>query len=204
MNELDDLRDTPDDVDLPRLRIVQHAGRRHAIRIEPPFWTALETAAEDTGTRLNRIVARLADHPRGPRNLAARLRVFAMKRTQRLAQRGELRTGGVDLTSIISAVPGPTIAFTDDRVIAFANEAAADWADTTVDALEGAPVAQLFRIRFRQPHGDPWRVLASPDEGPYEGSIAYMPPGQLLVRPIRACRVSLDAEGAYACIVFIS
>jgi predicted DNA-binding ribbon-helix-helix protein len=204
LDEFSEAPDAPDDVDLPRLRIIQYDGRRYAIRIEPPFWAALEDAAEESGARLNRLIAALANHPRGPRNLAARLRIFAMKRTRRLARQSALRSGNVDLTSIAAAAPGPTIIFTDDRIIVFANEAAASWANTTVELLEGSPVAQLFRIRFKQPHSDPWRVLAAGDSGPFEGSIAYMPPGQLLVRPIRASRVTLDPDGAYACILFIS
>lgn len=195
--------DTPDDADLPRLRIVQHAGRRHAIRIEPPFWAALEDAARDSGTRLNRIVADLAEQTAGPRNLAARLRIYAMKRIRRLARQSPLRGGDVNLASIVTAVPMPAFAFTDDRSIALVNQAAADWAGETAGTLEGAPVAQIFRIRFRQPHADPWRALAQEESDLFEGTIAYMPPGQLLVRPIRACRIGLGAPGAYACIVFI-
>lgn len=198
-----DSSDNPDDQDMPRMRIVQYAGRRHAIRIEPPFWDALEDAARESGSRLNRIVAALAQHPSGPRNLTARLRVYAMKRMQRLARRSPLRGGGVDLASIIAAAPVPAFVFTGARTIAVVNPAVETWTGEAAASLEGAPLAQFFRIRFKQPHADPWRALADVTVDRLEGTIAYMPPGRVLVRPIHACRIALDGPPDYACLVFV-
>lgn len=201
--------DIPDDDDLPRLRFVQHAGRRHAIRIEPPFWSSLEDAARESGTRLNRIVAALAQHQKGPKNLAARLRLYALKRAQRLARQSALRSANVDLAAIVTAVPVPAFAFTQDRMITKINQAAEQWTGQVAGDLEGAPVAEIFRIRFKQPHADPFRALANDDGDQFEGSIAYMPPGRVLVRPIRACRVRGDdgddpgGPENYVCLVFI-
>jgi PAS domain-containing protein len=126
-----------------------------------------------------------------------------MKRAQRQARRSPLRGGGVDLTSIVAAAPVPAFVFTGARVIAAVNPALESWTGQPATSLEGAPLAQIFRIRFRQPDADPWRALADDTVDRLDGSIAYMPPGRVLVRPIHACRIALDGPPDFACLVFV-
>lgn len=189
--------------DLAKLRFVQHQGRRHAIRIEPPFWRALEEAAADLGLRLNRLVAALAAHPEGHKNLSARLRLFALKRSQRLLREARQAGAGIDIATLVSTAPGPAFVFGADRQIGYLNEAAATWTGTAGGELSDRPVEELFRLRLRHEERDPWRLLASGEAGPFEGNIAYMPPGQLLARPVRACAIEQPRQGGRAFIVFV-
>jgi predicted DNA-binding ribbon-helix-helix protein len=203
MSDFSELTDAAQEADQAKLRFVQYQGRRHAIRIEPPFWAALEDAAAELGLRLNRLVAALAAQPTGHKNLSARLRLFALKRSRRQLSEARQFGSGIDVATLVSTATSPALVFADDRRIAYLNDGAAAWTGTSPDDLQGRPVEEFFRLRLQHEERDPWRLLELNESGPFDGNIAYMPPGQLLARPIRACAIDQPSQAGRAYVIFV-
>ena len=67
----------------PRQRILQADGRRYSLKLEEPFWEALDLAARERGLKLGRLVAQLAAELPGSGNLASQLRLFCLAEGQR-------------------------------------------------------------------------------------------------------------------------
>src|SRR3546814_1569032 len=86
----------------PKLRILQHRGRRYAVSIEPVYWEVLQQAAEEAGCRLNQLVAGIAAEAAGG-NLAARLRLYAVQRLRREAAEGRASAGRTNIGTVLSA-----------------------------------------------------------------------------------------------------
>ena len=67
----------------PVKRSITIAGHATSISLEPPFWTALATAAEEERLPLSALVARIdaerIRHP-SPANLASAIRVWLFQR----------------------------------------------------------------------------------------------------------------------------
>jgi predicted DNA-binding ribbon-helix-helix protein len=203
MSDLPDIGAAAPGSDPAKLRFVQFQGRRHAIRIEPAFWAALEDAAADLGLRLNRLVAALAARPEGKKNLSALLRLFALERTRRQLADSRQTGAGIDIATLVSASTAPALVFGGDRRIGYLNDLAVAWTSTKAGDLEGRPVEEFFRLRLQHDERNPWRLLETGDPGPFDGNIAYMPPGQLLARPIRACAIEQPRMANRAFVVFV-
>ena len=197
------LSDRAGDSDRPKLRQVQHDGRRYAISIEPVYWACLEEAAEEIGIRLNQMVALLAQADDGPKNLAARLRLFCVKSLRRQVHEARLVSRAVNMVQLIDAVPSACFAITQQRRIAYANEPLHAMIGEPTGKIVGDPADKYFRLRFSDPTADP---IENPDllpSGLLSGSVALMIPGRLAARRMVVCPVPLRQSDQILFVVFI-
>jgi predicted DNA-binding ribbon-helix-helix protein len=75
----------------PVKRSMMIAGHSTSISLEPVFWDALRTAAEDEGLPLNALVARIDAERIGepdPANLASAIRVWLFERRHPVGETG--------------------------------------------------------------------------------------------------------------------
>ncbi len=189
--------------DKPKLRQVQHSGRRYAISIEPVFWNCLEEAADDLGIRLNQLVSLLANLDEGPKNLAARLRLFCVRRLRRLSLGVNMMTHGADIVSLIDAVPTPCFAITHERTIAHANQPLHLLIGENMGDIIGEPAAKYFRIRFAERGELDATNADGRPSGLVSGNVALMIPGRVSARRMIACPVPLRQENRYLLVVFL-
>lgn len=189
--------------DVAKLRQVQLVGRRFAISIEPVYWEVLEEAARDLNLRLNHLVGALAGAEAGPGNLAARLRLFCIRRLRRQFREARSVPRRFQLPDFIEAVPSPCFAINHRRRIAHVNQAVRELVGEGDDELIGIPAEKYFRIKFADPSPDVWRSFGEKDAEPIAGSVAYMMPGRLAARRMIACPMRLRRKGQFLCIVFI-
>jgi len=187
--------------DKPKLKQVQYNGRRYAISIEPIYWDCLQDAAAELGIRLNQLISLLATNEEGPKNLAARLRLFCVRRLRRLSHTVDMITPGTDIVGLIDAVPTPCFAITQDRTIVHANQSLHQLVGEKFGDLSGEPVAKFFRIRFAERENNSIK-----DGRPSElvsGNVALMVPGRVSARRMVACPVPLREENRYLLVVFL-
>jgi len=202
MEPLPDL-DLALDTDRPVLRQVQFGGRRYAISIEPAYWRILEEAARTRGVRLNQLVQTIAAAPHGPGNLAARLRLYCLRRQSRLVQAAENTPRSVDLAQIVDACPVPCFAVSREYTIVWHNPAFRKWLELDPADLAGMPFARHFRLRLSRPLPEVWQGFATLSAGNEAGTLTCLLPGRLLARPVSVCPVPLPAPGAFVCLVFV-
>ena len=197
------LSDRAGDSDRPKLRQVQFDGRRYAISIEPVYWACLEEAAEEIGIRLNQLVALLAQADDGPKNLAARLRLFCVKCLRRQVHEAQLMSRAVDMVQLIDAVPSACFAITQQRRIVYANEPLHEMIGEPKGKIVGDPADKYFRLRFSDQTEDPIQNPELVAPGLLTGSVALMIPGRLAVRRMVACPVPLRQSGQLLFVIFV-
>ena len=202
MEPLPDL-DLARESDRPVLRQVQSGGRRYAISIEPAYWRILEEAARTRGVRLNQLIQAIATAPQGPDNLAARLRLYCLRRQNRLVHEAENSPRTVNLAQIIGACPVPCFAVSRDFTIVWHNPAFGKWLELAPTELAGMPFARHFRLRLSRPLTEVWQGFASQAAGNETGTLTCLLPGRLLARPVSVCPVPLPGPGSFVCLVFV-
>lgn len=191
------------ETDRPVTRQVQVEGRRHAISIEPVYWSILEDASRATGIRLNRLVKTVAAAPAGPDNLAARLRLFCVRWQGRRLRELENAPPTVDLARIIDAAPGPCFALSRDLAIVWHNPPLRTWLGLTPAELAAMPFARHFRLRLSRPLTEVWREFSGASAGIETGSLTCLLPGRLLARPVSVCPVALPGPRVFLGLVFV-
>jgi predicted DNA-binding ribbon-helix-helix protein len=201
MDELE-IRDHARAGDHAKLRQIQYAGRRYAISIEPVYWDCLEEAATELNIRLNQLVSYLAGLEIGPKNLAARLRLFCVRRLQRLVRQAELHTGSVDVVNLVEAVPTPCFAIYGNGEIAHANNPLSQLVNEDASDVIGQPAAKFFRLRFADTRAD--QPAAKPhSQKLLSGTVALMIPGRVSARRFAASEISLPDRNQTLLLIFI-
>jgi len=189
--------------DLAKLRQIQLDGRRHAISIEPIYWECLQSAADELGLRLNQLVVTLARAEEGPNNLAARLRLFCIRRLRRQLGQARLAPSRFNLADLINAAPSPCFAVRPDRRIVHANDALGELVGEEAKDIVGDPADKFFRIRFPQPLADVWARFTLAGARAEQGSIAMMIPGKLSVRRMTACPIKQRGSGNFLALIYL-
>lgn len=110
----------------PQPRIVQHKGRRYALRLEPIFWRQLERVARRRGRRLGYLVAELDEAYEGV-NLSSFIRGYCMIEAEKEATHFRLAAGSFDLLDVLKGAPAPALLLSEDRIVLEVNQALLDW-----------------------------------------------------------------------------
>lgn len=161
-------------------RILQVDGKRYSVRLEPDFWMALEASAERRRTRLNRLVAQLAQRLDDDGNLASALRVHCLRELRRLVQAKALAADRVSLLALAESAPAPCLVLGHDQRIIAANEAFGAWIGRSPDDLAGEPVLRHFRFRGARSFEELWRALGRQWLSPEASRIINIEPGRVL------------------------
>jgi predicted DNA-binding ribbon-helix-helix protein len=195
--------DQANNTDIAKLRQVQLHGRRFAISIEPIFWQCLEDAAIDLGIRLNQLVGILSEADTGPKNLAARLRIFSVRRMRRLLNEARLTPRNLNLVELVDAIPTPCLAVTEKRRISHVNEALLKLMGDDVVDVVGDPSDKFFRLRYPDPLPIAWEKLGQPNANSQSGSVAYMMPGRVMARRMVTVPLKGARRGRYYCLIVL-
>jgi predicted DNA-binding ribbon-helix-helix protein len=130
----------------PRQRILQADGRRYSLKLEEPFWDALEAAARERGLKLGRLVAQIAAELPNSANLASQLRLFCLAEGERrvraaseAATQASLAAGATNIETLVELCPAACLVMTRERRILRANPAF------------GRCIRPLVRVGLRQP-----------------------------------------------------
>tara|TARA_R110001592_G_scaffold79054_2_gene236736 strand:+ start:7406 stop:7645 length:240 start_codon:yes stop_codon:yes gene_type:complete len=77
-------KDVPENTQIKK-RSVRISGHNTSITVEPEFWCALKTIAQQDGVSVNKLISEIDKDSRG--NLSSAIRVYILKHLQnRLAQ----------------------------------------------------------------------------------------------------------------------
>ncbi|HET8727660.1 MAG TPA: ribbon-helix-helix domain-containing protein [Alphaproteobacteria bacterium] len=179
-----------------RLRILQHRGRRYAIRMEPTYWRVLQDAAAEFGCRLNHLVGGIATAGSG--NLTARLRLFCVRRLGRQLVEAKAAAGGTDMASIVRACPSPCLLITEARVVAFCNRPLEALFGLEAGQLDGRPFEHFFRFGLGRPLAEALQVAAV-----QSGHLTYMMPGRVVGLRATVCPVAERDPGGRHHLIFV-
>lgn len=182
-------------------RILQVDGRRYSLRLEQPFWDALEASAARRRTRLNRLVAQLAARLGGG-NLASALRVHCLRELQRQVQSRALAADRTSLLALAASAPAPCLVLGHDQRIAAANGAFGAWLGRPSDEIVGDSVLQHFRFRGIHPFEELWRGLGRQWLLPEASRIINIEPGRVLAANATLVPVLMSRERP-SCLVWV-
>jgi predicted DNA-binding ribbon-helix-helix protein len=142
----------------PVTRVVTYADRRTSVRLEQPFWDALERMAARQGVRVGTLIGRIDREFRG-KNLTAHLRTVCLLDCERQIAQTRLAADTAQTTRLLRWSPAPGLVLGPDARILEQNEACDTWLAET--HLVGQRFADAFRIRTRQAFRDLWQRMQS-------------------------------------------
>lgn len=193
-----------------RHRILQHAGRRYSVKLDPAVWDALEGFARDREMRLNALVAEI-DRAREPQSsLTEALRLYCLRRaleqvgalTRRVADQALTRTG-VPVGLIVDACPAPCLLVGQDDTVQRANGAAQDWMGAAAGALAGKSLQHYLQIRSAPPLAEILAAFARGDLAAHPVRVIYLRPGRVVMARGTVCPASYDGPGSFSYLVMI-
>jgi predicted DNA-binding ribbon-helix-helix protein len=192
-----------------RHRILQHAGRRYSVKLDPAVWQALEGFAEEREMRLNALVAEV-DRGRGNASLTEALRLYclqrALERIGALSRRVEelaLMRIGVPLGAIVDACPAPCLLVGHDQTIRRANAAAQRWMAATAEALVGRSLEHYLQIRATRPLSEIMAAFGRGEQAAQPVRVVYLRPGRVIMARATLCPASYDGPDAFSYLVML-
>ncbi len=183
-------------------RILQVEGKRYSLRLEPPFWGALEDHAARRKMRLNRLVADFAARLEPRANLASSLRVHCLRVVQRQVRENAHATDHTSLLALADSAPAPCMVLDSDQRIVAVNGAFLTWVSREPDDLVGDPVLRHFRFRGARSFDDLWRGLGRHWLLPETSRIINIEPGRVLAANASLVPV-LTGQQQPSCLVWV-
>ncbi len=192
-----------------RPRIIQHAKKRYALRLENVFWDGLETIARRRHMRLGQLVAELANRFDGV-NFSSYLRAYIMADARREDVRHDLPLSAFDLVDILRACPAPGLLMQHNRSIVEVNNSLFQWVGDNPPPLRQQQFDTVFIPRVTRPLLDTMDLLFSGQLKRTQFQVTYTPPltdGTFKSVP-RTALATLhglyNPNGAFYCLVWLS
>ncbi|MBX6323298.1 MAG: ribbon-helix-helix domain-containing protein [Rhodospirillaceae bacterium] len=193
-----------------RHRIIQHAGKRYSLKLDPVVWEALESIAAEDGIRLNELVARIAREGDGRSSLTEALRVHCVRRSQERAaalqqqlESRALTAVGVPLGLIVDASPAPTLLISQDQIIRRANAAAQKWIGAPAQALTGKSVHHYLQVRAARPLAEIMADFAAGQTATFPARVLYLQPGRVIVARATLCPALRKSPESFSYLLMI-
>lgn len=190
-------------------RIIQHAKKRYALRLETIFWDALEALARRRHLRLGEMVADLAERYDGV-NFSSYLRAWVMADARREQIRQDIPLNPFDVVDILRACPAPGLLMQHNRSIVEINPALFQWLGDNPPALRQEIFDNIFIPRVTRPLNDTMNLLYNGQLKRTQIQVAYTPPAPADGPPptTRIALVTLhglyNPNGAFYCLVWFS
>jgi predicted DNA-binding ribbon-helix-helix protein len=186
----------------PLQRILQADGRRYSLKLEPPFWDALELAARERSMKLGRLIAELAAGRRDDGNLASYLRVFCLTEGERRLQivaadasQASLAAGATNVETLVELCPAPCLVMTRDRRIVRVNSAFGRWYGSAYVNLPGKTLDHFFKLRTASSYETVIAAFETESMQAAKAQLLYVVPGRVVAgaaRMMPVARVSAD------------
>lgn len=183
-------------------RILQFEGKRYSLRLEPPFWEALQASADRRRTRLNRLVADVVGRIEPGGNLASALRVHCLRDVEGLAQARAFAADRTSVLALVESAPAPCLVLAHDQRIAAVNGPFVTWLGRSAEDLVGDHVLRHFRFRGIRSLEELWRGLGRHWFLPEASRIINIEPGRVLAANARLVPV-LTGRDRPACLVWV-
>ncbi|MGP1397878.1 MAG: ribbon-helix-helix domain-containing protein [Inquilinaceae bacterium] len=162
-------------------RILQSAGRRYSLKLEPVYWAGLEEIARDRKQRLNRLVASLAGELPPGASLASAVRAFCLTEAQRRATEARLAPGGrVPLAAVIDACPSAALVLGEDGTIRRQNEAFIARFGSGDTRFVGRPFRRFFQFRANVPLNKAWQDFYAGTYYRVTGRVVHVARGRVI------------------------
>lgn len=188
--------------DQPVTRQIQFERRRHTISVEAVYWAVLEDAARSERLRLNQLIGKIAAAP-GPDNLAARLRLYCVRRLKRRLEETESEPQDIDLARLVEACPAPCFVMSRDLTIVRHNAPFRKWLELTPADLTDIPFSKHFRLRLSRSLPELHKSFPDPCARIETGTLTCLLSGRLLARPVSACMIPLPRPYSFVWLVFV-
>lgn len=191
-------------------RIIQHAKKRYALRLENVFWDALDHIARRRHIRLAQLVADLAGRYDGV-NFSSYLRAYAMAEAKREQVRHDLPLSAFDVVDILRACPAPGLLMQHNRTIVEMNSTLLQWLGDMAPPLRQEQFDAIFIPRVGRPLTDTMNLLYNGQLKRTQIQVAYTPPPLSADGLPPAPRIALatlhglyNPNGAFYCLVWFS
>jgi predicted DNA-binding ribbon-helix-helix protein len=103
-----------------KLRLLQRAGTKTAVRLENIYWSQLQDFAREDKTTVSRLVLQQLDQHPNVANRTSLLRCYCLDRLRRKPAGSALVGQSFDLLALVSACPTPVAIITSERkLVAF-------------------------------------------------------------------------------------
>lgn len=186
----------------PRQRILQADGRRYSLKLEEPFWEALDAAARERSVKLGRLVAQIAADMSGDGNLASQLRLFCLAEEQRrlkaaadVATQANLAAGATNIETLVELCPAACLVMTRERRIVRVNQAFGRWYGSAYVNLPGKTLDHFFKLRTASSYETLIAAFETESMQAARAHLLYVVPGRVVAgvaRMMPVARVSAD------------
>ena len=106
-----------------KLKIIQHKGRKFAIRLETIFWSQLGEFAKEDRMSVSRLIFRILNAGENVPNRTSHLRCYCIDRMRKKQPLSALIGPAFDMLAFVSACPTPVAIVTGERKLVAFNPA---------------------------------------------------------------------------------
>ena len=194
-----------------RHRILQYEGRRYSLKLDTIVWEILEALAQQSGRRLNELVARIAEDAGDDAGVTAALRLYCLKELRRRVRDLDeriraltLTSRGVPVTLFTQACPAPCFLIDQGQRILTVNEPAQKWMSADQATLLGKNVEHYLQIKSVPPIQDVLRQFAAGAQQTYPARVLHLRPGRLVMARATLCPGIVDGPNDLAYFLIIN
>ena len=194
----------------PRQRILQADGRRYSLKLEEPFWDALDAAARERGVKLGRLVAQLAAEPPNTGNLASQLRLFCLAEGQRrvraaseAATQAGLAAGATNIETLVELCPASCLVMTRERRILRVNQAFGRWYGSAYVNLPGKTLDHFFKLRMTSSYEAVMAAFESGSAQAAKAHLLYVMPGRVVAGAARVMPVARVRADDFSVLIMV-
>ncbi len=193
-----------------RQRILQADGRRYSLKLEEPFWDALDAAARERGLKLGRLEAQLAAE--GPRqgNLASQLRVFCLAEGERrvraaaeAAAQAGLVAGATNIETLVELCPAACLVMTRERRIVRVNPAFGRWYGSAYVNLPGKTLDHFFKLRMASSYESAMAAFETGSLQAVKAHLLYVIPGRVVAGAARLMPVARVSASEFSTLIMV-
>jgi len=194
-----------------RHRILQYEGRRYSLKLDTIVWEILEDLAQQSGRRLNELVARIAEDGGDDAGVTAALRLYCLKELRRRVRDLDeriraltLTSRGVPATLFAHACPTPCFLIDQGQRILAANEPAQKWMSTDQATLVGKNVEHYLQIKSVPPIQEVLGQFAAGTQQVYPARVLHLRPGRLIMARATLCPAIVDGPNDLAYFLIVN
>lgn len=187
---------------LLKARVVQWNHRRYSLRLEPPFWRALEFEAAARAIRLNQLVGQIARGSDGG-NLASRLRCYCLAQAERRAGEHALSPQRPEMLALFDQSPSPAVILAENGSIRRLNRAFTARFEGAEHRFLGKSFLRSFQVQTAEPVSRAWQQFAEGRTDPLSGRLAHIERGRVSSAAIRLQPISARRPERFNIVVWV-
>jgi predicted DNA-binding ribbon-helix-helix protein len=187
----------------PQFRVLQHEGKKHALRMESVFWLQIEECAQSLNTRAASLISEIVSRCEEEANRTSAVRVYCINWLRERLKGLETKKLTLDLTPMLSACPTPAFLLASTGRLVMYNRS---FSNTYLDSEDATPIEDantrvwhLFGHTIRESRA----VLTANPDRVVSGRVRLRGAGTFEERNVSATLVDRSSVDTSPILVFI-